>query len=667
MKRQGPASGGGTRERYSRTVIQPGASIEGRYQLDRELGRGGAAAVFEGMDLELRRPVALKFLTGEGLIADPARFEEEARILAELSHPHILAVYGSGVHDGTPYLVLELVDGGSLHARIFAGALEPEEQQRHALAVASALAAAHSRGILHRDVKPENVLLTREGTAKLSDFGLAKSSGSSVRTRTGWILGTPEFLAPEILKGEAAGPASDVYAWGCLAYFLANRSPPVRGDLREIMRAHAGSIYRPGRERGELARALRLALDPDPRRRPSADTLTRVLTGELQAPTQQIRALAAAGLAPRGAGAPAAPGRLLRLGAGLGLLAAIAATGWRLLAGASPDAAVQPGPLPESRGALETWRSRTRGLDASARIAALHRLAVPSPEAADYLEVMSRHRRRPDPAVAVDVLQEQARGLPWIEEFQRDRARLQALLAAPGRAAGDRAELLEALRPLAYLDAYLEALGEPAPYGVRALTQAAFPHRFVPGVTPRPDLASLTDPEVDPGPGRHLLRQWTAEPDRTYPWLVAHGGEPHAKELQWLLLAKMATQNQWRMEEHQFLRGRFTLGARPEDRYREARVRVEIANFFLPQLLRIELNGVEVDVLRSPEGAPESKWRARALGQEDFEMRFPVDALREGLNAIRVTVRPLPGLLRYQGIEADRLWIELVPIDGVAW
>ncbi|MFD3534683.1 serine/threonine-protein kinase [Streptomyces sp. NPDC058664] len=188
--------------------------VAGRYRLDDLLGRGGAADVYEGMDLRLRRPVAVKVFRPDGAADTEERFDGEGRLLAQLQHPGLITVYDCGRDDGTPYLVMELVRGTTLRRRIAAAALAPAEACRIGAALASALAHVHEAGVVHRDVKPANILLDEAGAPRLTDFGISRLLGTTAQTVTGALVGTAAYMAPEQVLGRGAGPAADIYSLG---------------------------------------------------------------------------------------------------------------------------------------------------------------------------------------------------------------------------------------------------------------------------------------------------------------------------------------------------------------------------------------------------------------------------------------------------------------------
>jgi serine/threonine-protein kinase len=204
------------------SVSQCDAVLAGRYRLEAEIATGGMGEVWRGRDTVLGRPVAVKLMRAE-FAGDPdtlARFRGEARHSAALSHPGIAHVYDYG-EDGpnrSPFIVMELVNGPSLTELLASGPLEPPRVMDVVAQAATALAAAHSAGLVHRDIKPGNILLAPGNIVKITDFGIAYAAGSAPLTRTGALIGTPAYLAPERIAGSPGSPASDLYALGVVAY-----------------------------------------------------------------------------------------------------------------------------------------------------------------------------------------------------------------------------------------------------------------------------------------------------------------------------------------------------------------------------------------------------------------------------------------------------------------
>ena len=201
-----------------------------RYRLDRPLGHGGMATVYLARDTELDRPVAVKVLA-ENAAGDDGlreRFVREARLAARLSHPNVVSVYDAGEEDGRPYLVMEHVQGETL-AGVLArrGRLPPEEVRGLALQAARGLAHAHAAGLVHRDIKPQNLLLRDDGTLKIADFGIARAAEGTALTQAGTVLGTAAYLSPEQALGEEVTPAADVYSLGAVLYELLTGRPPL--------------------------------------------------------------------------------------------------------------------------------------------------------------------------------------------------------------------------------------------------------------------------------------------------------------------------------------------------------------------------------------------------------------------------------------------------------
>ena len=267
-----------------------GETLSGRFRIERLLGRGGMSSVWQAYDEELGRPVAIKLLHARRLeSADSVdRFEREARTLALLAHPGIVTVIDRGETDGRPFIVCELVDGRDLHERIaLEGPLPIAEALAIAVQVAAALAYAHERGVIHRDVKPHNVLLTADGHAKLTDFGIARVDDAPALTQPGRVLGTGDYVAPEQAQGHPLDGRADIYALGRAALPLPDGRAAlprrvVRRDRRAApARAGAG---RAGALPGGLRRRRR---DRRAARSPSAATTASRDVGEMRAALEE--------------------------------------------------------------------------------------------------------------------------------------------------------------------------------------------------------------------------------------------------------------------------------------------------------------------------------------------------------------------------------------------
>ncbi|HEX2312593.1 MAG TPA: serine/threonine-protein kinase [Thermomonospora sp.] len=260
-----------------------GEVLAGRYELAAPLGRGGMGQVWEGVDRALGRRVAVKLVTNEQIAArsDPSelvrRFAREASATAGLQHPGVPAVYDAGTYDGGLYLVMELIEGTTFADLIAEqGPLPVGWAAAMAAQVCAVLAVAHERGVVHRDVKPQNLMLTRDGTVKVLDFGVAgmlDASGSPRITRTGEPVGTPAYMAPEQLRGERATPRTDLYALGCVLYELLAGEPVFAGTTPHVLGyKHLEEMPTPVRRSDvpmELDWLVRQLLAKDPAHRPS--------------------------------------------------------------------------------------------------------------------------------------------------------------------------------------------------------------------------------------------------------------------------------------------------------------------------------------------------------------------------------------------------------------
>jgi len=250
----------------------------GRYRLVRRIATGGMGEVWQADDTVLGRRVALKVLVEELAADDRAtrRFVREARATARLTHPNVARVYDFGRDGGAPFLVMELLEGETLAARLASGPLPPAEAARVAAAVADALEAAHQRGIVHRDVKPSNIMLTPGGEVKVLDFGIAAAADETHSTTGSGLYATVAYVSPERVTGEPATPASDVYSLGAVLYELLCGRPPFSGSSPALVaRSHLHDLPVPVRQLApwvpaRLAEACEAALAKDPARRPSS-------------------------------------------------------------------------------------------------------------------------------------------------------------------------------------------------------------------------------------------------------------------------------------------------------------------------------------------------------------------------------------------------------------
>jgi eukaryotic-like serine/threonine-protein kinase len=307
-------------------VVRTRAVFGDRYELGPVLGQGGMARVYRGIDRTLQRPVAIKVLAGpyhqdRGFVQ---RFRREAQAAARLNHPNIVSVHDSGSDDGTHFIVMELVEGQSLGTRLKSeGPIPPAEATRIGMAVARGLAAAHERGVIHRDVKPGNVMLTEDGGVKVLDFGIAHASGAEEITRSGLVLGSALYLSPEQAQGASGDERSDLYGLGCVLYqMLTGRPPFVADDPMASLYQHVNgrpappSSIRPVPE--DLERIVLRCLEKDPASRfASASELESALGAASEPPsTMPLSPVAGGATVPvrRAAGEATVP---VSLGAGV--------------------------------------------------------------------------------------------------------------------------------------------------------------------------------------------------------------------------------------------------------------------------------------------------------------------------------------------------------------
>src|SRR3954469_16969998 len=268
----------------------------GRYRIERELGRGGMASVYLAHDQELGRDVAVKYLA-EHLSGDDAfraRFVREARLAGGLAHPNIVRVYDVGELDSRPFIVMEYVPGTSLDRTVRLPAADAVDVGIQACA---GLQHAHDAGLVHRDVKPANLLLRDDGVLKIADFGIARASESTRHTQAGTLLGTAAYLAPEQIAGGEASAASDIYALGAVLYeLLTGRPPYVVTSLAELAAQQTEGVITPVRDLASAVpasaeAAVMHALARDPAFRPaSAADLGLELAGQDAQPTRPLQA-----------------------------------------------------------------------------------------------------------------------------------------------------------------------------------------------------------------------------------------------------------------------------------------------------------------------------------------------------------------------------------------
>jgi serine/threonine-protein kinase len=259
--------------------------VGGRYQLHTMLGRGGMAAVWAGIDTRLDRPVAVKLLDRAASL-DPSLvqlLDREARLVARLDHPNIVTVFDVGRDRGMPYIVMELVEGEDLRRRLEAGPLTGPQAITIADQVCAATAAAHAAGVVHGDIKPDNILLTRTASVKVCDFGIARLNASPHGAgRSPVAVGTSEYMAPEQATGAAVDARTDLYALGCVIYTMLSGGPPFSGDPTQVLWQQIHQLPKPIAARPDVPPDLRnlvtalLAKDPADRPASAAEVRSRL-------------------------------------------------------------------------------------------------------------------------------------------------------------------------------------------------------------------------------------------------------------------------------------------------------------------------------------------------------------------------------------------------------
>jgi WD40 repeat protein len=276
------------------STVGAGVVIEGYEEL-RELGRGGMGVVYQARHVRLGRVVALKMILAGSHAGrqELARFQTEAEAVARLQHPHIVQIYEVGEHNGLPFFSLEFCPGGSLEKKLGGTPLPPLEAAALVEKLARAMAAAHQKGVIHRDLKPANILLTEDGTPKITDFGLAKKLDEAGQTKTGAIMGTPSYMAPEQAGGpkKEIGPAADIWALGATLYECLTGRPPFRAatTMETILQVRTAEPVPPSRLVPNCPRDLETiclkCLQKEPRKRYAsaadlAEDLHRFQAGE---------------------------------------------------------------------------------------------------------------------------------------------------------------------------------------------------------------------------------------------------------------------------------------------------------------------------------------------------------------------------------------------------
>jgi len=352
----------------------PAGKRLGPYEVLAPIAEGGMGVVYRAYDRALDRTVALKVLASTVLLDTTfaERFHREAQLWARLEHPCIVPVYLAGIEDGRPFIAMRFIEGGSLDNSLREGPLQKEKAFRILADIARALDFAHSQGIVHRDVKPGNVLVDGEGRAYLSDFGIARAiAGDAGIHLTAEVVGTPAYMSPEQARSQNPGPLADLYSLGCLAYELVTGRPPFEGETAiQVLMRHVSEApvspktYVPSVEQ-HVEDAILKAMAKEPGERwPTGGVFVQALTGQISA--EAVHTISLPGRltlvspTPRPPGATAAKPRLTRKRVAIAalLLAAVGIAGLLLWQQLYPYDVVFPG-LPQ---ATDTSDDRVNGL-----------------------------------------------------------------------------------------------------------------------------------------------------------------------------------------------------------------------------------------------------------------------------------------------------------------
>jgi eukaryotic-like serine/threonine-protein kinase len=276
----------------SPTTTGPVTLLDGRYRLGEVLGRGGVATVYSAVDVLLGRTVAVKVFRREGSRLSLYRFAAEARLLGGLSHPGLVTVHDVCLDGDQPYLVMHLVDGGTLRGMMEDGPLDPVVTARVGSRLAEVLSYVHARDIVHRDIKPSNVLVSESGDGYLADFGIARAMGAAHLTLTGELIGTAAYLAPEQVTDVDVTPKADIYALGLVLLECLTGRPEYTGTTVEAAVARLSRQPRIGEEVPPAWRGLLTAMTSrEPADRPDAATCVGLLGSLVRDPTAVIPVL----------------------------------------------------------------------------------------------------------------------------------------------------------------------------------------------------------------------------------------------------------------------------------------------------------------------------------------------------------------------------------------
>lgn len=630
-------------------MLERGEVLEGRYELERRLAQGGAAVVFRARDLRLERPVAIKVLIEKGPVGSLERFQREASSLAKLKHPSILEVFGQGTYLGHHYLVTEYAPLGSLRHWLRTHEISEGQVARLGMQVLEALTFAHSKGMLHRDLKPENVLMVGPEQAKLADFGLAKyfQEPQAKSTESGIVLGTPEYLAPEVLAGAPHSESSDLYAWACLLGYMASGHELHRGPPVEIYQARMREEVDLSRVPPNLHALIRSCLRAEKHRRPDGAEVGRELReilkwryGDSRESRPWIQVLESESLIPvipRPKRRPRFPGSWWQgwaLGLGLGMLPFLSyqcRLGSKALAPPQVGSGLADPQELERKQVFETARRLEARFEDGRRFARFFASMFEAIRSRDLFEYSEREleavRRLSTRAFVDDLVAPLASyGLDSTSQ-----AKFRTWLTDPELGFDLRMDLYRSLDRVAEAQAMVEDVGGEFPWDLIEARQAFFPLEV-----------EAVSPPTQPDPKARVLFAWEKAVDRDYPILFVGNPETVFAGAESGTLLQRERQG-FRRQDHLEIDLEFSLSSSEIASGSQPRIEVSVANFFPFRALDFSLNGRRFTVLGRHRPDRGVVFDRRYFPDQRLRVSFPKEALNLGANRLRISSRPFPG------------------------